>query len=211
MPSPVPPQGEPPADPQQADLRPPVDGVDLYWLPLGAGDSIPVVRCSGRAFESLAAVRQHRERCDLYHAALEIRTDGHRYVVEMTPAWGAAGQDRGTVTSGPVGLRALGRSKFFRYEVHRWCDGSIPDIADAIGGAHLVTDDVEATRRLFDLVPAFPTATWGRDELATGDMWNSNSLVSWLLAKADIDLDDLRPPPNGRAPGWSAGLKIATR
>jgi hypothetical protein len=85
MPSPVSPPGEPRADAQRADLLPPVAGVDLYWLPLGAGDSLPVVRWSGRAFESLAAVRQHRQRCDLYHAALEIRIDGHRYVVEMTP------------------------------------------------------------------------------------------------------------------------------
>lgn len=189
----------------------PIGTVDLYWLPLGAGDRFPIVRWSGRAFESLAARRQHRERCDLYHAALEIQIDDQRYVVEMTPAWGAGGQDRGTVTSGPVGLRVLGRSKLFRYEIHRWRDGSIPDIEQAVEGAHQVTDDVEATRTLFDLVPAFPTATWGRDELETGDMWNSNSLVAWLLAKASIDIHDVRPPPHGRAPGWSAGLEIATR
>jgi hypothetical protein len=193
------------------DDPPPVGGVDLYWVPLGAGDRFPVVRWSGRAFEALAARRGHRGRCDLYHAALEIRIDGHRYVVEMTPAWGAGDLGRGTVATGPVGLRALGRSTLFRYEVHRWRDGSIPDIAQAIGGAQLMTDDIDATRALFELVPAFPTATWGRDEGTTGDMWNSNSLVAWLLAKAGVDLRDVRPPPRGRAPGWSAGLEIAAR
>ena len=60
-------------------------------------------------------------------------------------------------------------------------------------------------------MPAFPTATWGRDELGTGDMWNSKSLISWLLARSGHDTDSLRPPVHGRAPGWSAGLVAAVR
>lgn len=48
------------------------DGVQLYWLPLGAGDRFPIVRWSGRVFEALAARRTHRARCALFHAALEI-------------------------------------------------------------------------------------------------------------------------------------------
>jgi hypothetical protein len=56
-----------------------------------------------------------------------------------------------------------------------------------------------------------PTAVWGRDELDTGDMWNSNSLISWLIASSGIDTDAIRPPAGGRAPGWQAGLVIATR
>ena len=211
MPSRVARPAEGPVGSTATDVVPPVGGVDLYWLPLGAGDRFPVVRWSGRAYEALTARRQRRDRCDVYHAALEIRIGERRYVVEMTPAWGAGGQERGTVASGPVGLRALGRSRYFRYEIHRWREGSIPDIAEAVGGAQRVTDDAEAARRLFDLVPAFPTATWGRDELGTGDMWNSNSLVAWLLARSGIDLHEVRTPRHGRAPGWYAGLEIAGR
>jgi hypothetical protein len=65
--------------------------------------------------------------------------------------------------------------------------------------------------RLLELVPHFPTATWGRDELHAGEMWNSNSLTAWLLAARGHDVDPLRPPASGRAPGWSAGLVVAAR
>ena len=53
--------------------------------------------------------------------------------------------------------------------------------------------------------------TWGRDELGTGDMWNSNSLVAWLLARSGHEVSGLEPPGGGRAPGWSAGLVVAGR
>jgi hypothetical protein len=188
-----------------------VDGVDLYWLPLGAGDRLPVVRSSGRLFEGLAARRAPRSPCDLYHAALEISLDGVRYAIEMTPAWGGGGQDRDTVVSGPVGLRPLGRSRFFRYEVHRWRDGLIPDLALAVGGACRLSEDSELTRRLWEAVPAVPAATWGRDEQHTGDMWNSNSVVAWILVTTGVDLTDVVPPAGGRAPGWSAGAVVGRR
>jgi hypothetical protein len=48
--------------------------VDLYWIPLGAGGHS--VRFNGRVFEAIEAVRQHRRRCDLYHAALVVELDG---------------------------------------------------------------------------------------------------------------------------------------
>ena len=62
-----------------------------------------------------------------------------------------------------------------------------------------------------DLVPEFPTRTWGADELRTGEMWNSNSLVSWLLTRSGHDLTHVCPPEGGRAPGWNAGLLVARR
>ena len=52
---------------------------------------------------------------------------------------------------------------------------------------------------------------WGRDELRAGEMWNSNSFIAWLLARSGIDTDTIRPPDNGRAPGWEAGLVVARR
>ncbi len=64
---------------------------------------------------------------------------------------------------------------------------------------------------MLDLVPQVPTPVWGRDGLKTGDMWNSNSVVAWLLARSGIDARSLYPPAAGRAPGWEAGLAVARR
>src|SRR5438094_847798 len=51
----------------------------------------------------------------------------------------------------------------------------------------------------------------GRDELSTGEMWNSNSVISWLLVMAGVAGRAGSPPNNGRAPGWHAGLVVARR
>ncbi|HZD86603.1 MAG TPA: hypothetical protein VE088_01195 [Gaiellaceae bacterium] len=110
-----------------------------------------------------------------------------------------------------VGSRLLGWSRLFRYEVRRWLDGEIPDVAEAVESPRRLTDDPLAARRLLDLVPLVPTPVWGRDELGTGDMWNSNSLVSWLIVSAGLDIADARLPGGGRAPGWDAGVTIAGR
>lgn len=185
--------------------------VDLFWLPLGAGDSSGLVRHSGRAYEALSARRDHREPRALYHSALEVAHRGARYVIEMTPTWGLPPGDRGVVTGGAVGLRVLGRSPLFHYEVHRWRDGVIPDLAAAVGGAQRLSSDEEHARDVLELVQDFPARTWGRDEQDTGDMWNSNSLTSWLLARSGHRVDALAPPGDGRAPGWSAGLVVASR
>ncbi|MFA9429424.1 hypothetical protein [Egicoccus sp. AB-alg2] len=183
--------------------------VDLYWLPLGAGDH--VVKHTGRLYEAVVAARQRRARCDLYHAALEVHLDGARYVIESAPAWDRAEPDRGVVVEGPVGLVWLGRSKWFRYEVRRWRDGTIPDAADAVDSPRPVSTDRRHAEAILELAPRFPALTWGRDELGTGDMWNSNSLIAWLLASSGHDLEAIRPPVHGRAPGWSAGLIAARR
>ena len=185
--------------------------VDLYWLPLGAGDNTHCVRTNGRLFEWATARHQHRERCDLYHAALEVRVGAERFVIEMTPVWSTDAPDRGVVCEGPVGLRWLGGSRLFRYEVRCWRDGVIPDIADAVESPRRLSTDPARAERIMSLAPTFPTATWGRDELGTGDMWNSNSLISWLLARSGHDLSSVRPPVHGRAPGWDAGIVVAER
>jgi hypothetical protein len=179
----------------------------LYWLPLGAGAHF--VRWNGRLYEALVAFRDRRTMRDLYHAALEVRVGGDRIVVEVTPAWGSRVADRGVVLQGPVGARWLGRFAAFRYEVRRWRGGVIPDLAHAVGGARRVSADAARARRLLDLVPDVPALTWGRDESRTGDMWNSNSLVAWLLARSGHSMAAIGPPGGGRAPGWHAGLVLA--
>jgi len=183
--------------------------VDLYWLPLGAGGHF--VRWNGLVFEALAARLGHRERDDLYHSALEVHLDGARYVIEQAPVWNTRQADRGVVREGPVGSPWLGRWRLFRYEVRRWRNGVIPDALEAVDSPRRVSTGAAAARQVLDLVPCSPTATWGRDELHTGDMWNSNSLISWLLASTGHDTDAITPPAHGRAPGWSAGLTLAAR
>ena len=187
----------------------PTSHVDLYWLPLGAGGHF--VRTNGRVYEALAARLQHRERSDLYHSALEVQLDGDRYVIEQAPAWNLNDPDRGVVCQGAVGAPWLGRFKLFRYEVRRWRDGVIPDRDEAVDSPRRLSADADRARQVLDLVPSFPTATWGRDEQRTGEMWNSNSLIAWLLARSGHDTSAISPPARGRAPGWAAGLSVAAR
>lgn len=185
--------------------------VDLYWLPLGAGDGGRCVRGSGRVYEALASVPRGRERRDLYHSALVVRVDGHAFAIEMAPVWAVRDVDRGVVVEGPVGMRSWGRTRLFRYEVRCWRDGTIPDLFTAVDSPRRVSCDRDQSLQVLGSVARFPAATWGRDEQRTGEMWNSNSLTSWLLAESDHDLSAaaLQPPAHGRAPGWTAGVVVA--
>jgi hypothetical protein len=74
-----------------------------------------------------------------------------------------------------------------------------------------VANDLARASRILDLVPSVPALVWGRDERHTGEMWNSNSIISWLLARAGIDAAKIQLPPRGRSPGWHAGIIIAGR
>lgn len=187
----------------------PTNAVDLYWLPVGAGDQ--VARRCVPVYEAIVARREHRDRCDLYHAALEVHLDGARYVIESAPVWDRTEPERGVVAEGPVGLPWLGRYRWFRYEVRRWRDGLIPDVAHAVDSPRRVSDTRSQASDVLDLSARFPALTWGRDELDTGDMWNSNSLVSWVLVHSGHDVDQITPPAHGRAPGWTAGVVAARR
>jgi hypothetical protein len=182
--------------------------VQVLWIPLGAGQH--VVRLSGLAFEALSACFQRRRTCELYHSALVVTAPDGRWVIEMTPIADEHGDQRGVVAEGAVGWACLGTFRTFRYEIHRWRDGVIPDAdrATATTTLQLVSADAQ---RLLDAVPTVPTPVWGRDELGAGEMWNSNSVTSWLLHQAGIDTSTLAPPNAGRAPGWNAGLAVAAR
>jgi hypothetical protein len=185
-------------------------GVDLYWLPLGAGGRF--VRLNGRLYEALAAWRGNRPRYDLYHSALIVRVPAGEFVVEQ--AWPIPSGDkdaRGVVAEGPVGTQLVRSLRFLRYEVRRWRDGVIADVADAVDSPKQLTDDVAVAERVLALVPQVPTPVWGRDEMGAGEMWNSNSLISWLIGRSGIDIDGVALPAGGRAPGWEAGVAVARR
>lgn len=183
--------------------------LDLYWIPLGAGARL--VRTSGRVYERIVAWLQRRPRRDLYHAALVVRCGSGRTVIEMTPIPDTSGRaHRGVVAEGPVGSRLLGRFRIFRYEIRRWPGGEIPDLSYAVSSPVLLADDPAVVQRALDAVPFVPTPVWGRDEHRTGEMWNSNSVVAWILTAAGIADRAGAPPGDGRAPGWDAGVVVAT-
>jgi hypothetical protein len=181
--------------------------VDLYWLPLGAGGHF--VRLNGRIYESLAARLQRRPRCDLYHSALQVELGGERFVIEQTPV--LSGEDHGVVAGGAVGVRWAGRFRILRYEIRVWRGGRIPDVAEAVDSPRRLTYDADQARRVLEVVARVPTPVWGRDELRTGEMWNSNAVIAWVIARSGIDAASIRPPAGGRAPGWRAGLVVAQR
>ncbi len=113
---------------------------DLYWLPLGAGGRF--VRMNGRIYEACDAAIHRRNRCDLYHSALEVQVPGGRFVIEQTPVPDRHGDRRGVVAEGAVGSRRAARLRIFRYEVRRWRDGVIPDVREAIDSPRRLTGDV---------------------------------------------------------------------
>jgi len=188
-----------------AKMRP---GVDLYWLPLGAGGRSVL---NGRVFEAVVARLEKRPTKDLYHSALAVRVPEGEFVIEMTPVPDGNGALRGVVAEGAVGSRWARPLRIFRYENRRWRDGRIPDIDEAVESPKRLTDDPFLARRVLELVPAVPTPVRGRDELQAGEMWNSNSLISWLIARGGLGVETVHPPSNGRAPGWHAGLAVAHR
>jgi hypothetical protein len=184
-------------------------GVDLYWLPLGAGGHS--VRLNGRVYEAVAARLRHRPTCDLYHSGLVVHVPEGRFVIEQAPVRDSNGAQRGVVAEGAVGACWAGRFRIFRYEVRRWRDGVIPDLAEAVESPRRLSNDARQAQRLLELVPSVPTPVWGRDELGTGEMWNSNSIISWLIARSGIAAETIRLPKGGRAPGWEAGIEVARR
>jgi hypothetical protein len=185
-------------------------GVDLYWLPLGAGGHL--VRFNGRIYEFFKARAERRSPADLFHTALIVTVPEGRFAIENAwPIPDMDGASRGVTMQGPVWSPVLGRLRIFRYEVRRWREGIIPDIAYAVESPQRVTDDVDRSRRVLDLADSVPTHVWGRDELQLGDMWNSNSVIAWLLARAGLPAKDIDPPTGGRAPGWLTGIVAAER
>jgi hypothetical protein len=185
--------------------------IDLYWIPLGAGGS-GLVRFNGKVYEAIKARRERRPPQALYHTALEVRVPEGRYIIEN--AWPSPDADtasRGVVVEGPVGSRRLTRLRVFRYEVRRWRDGVIPDVSEAVSSPQVLSDDPILAGLLLQQVASVPALIWGRDEMGTGDMWNSNSVISWLLVRIELPADAIQPPAGGRAPGWKAGIVTARR
>jgi hypothetical protein len=199
-----------PASDERVELVVARAAIDLFWLPLGAGGRF--VRLNGRVFEAIVARRERRLPLELYHSALEVRVPAGRFVIETAAViTDAEGASRGVVAEGPVASRRLARFRLFRYELRRWNGGAIPDVDEAVDSPRRLSDDVAEADRVLELVGSVPLPVWGRDELGAGEMWNSNSVIAWLLARSGVPTETIRPPLGGRAPGWHAGLVVAGR
>ena len=181
--------------------------VELYWLPLGAGGHS--VRLNGRIFEWCAARLQRRDRCDLYHSALEVRVPEGRFVIEQAPAWSGSGE-RGVVAEGAVGTRVAGRLRLFRYEIRRWRDGLIPDVSEAVESPQHLSDDIDRARCVLKLVPAVPTRFGVATSWAPRDV--ELQLARLVADRAKRPRRRCDPSPSARrAPGWHAGIVLARR
>jgi len=133
------------------------------------------------------------------------------FVIEQAPIADGKGALRGVIAEGAVGSRWIRPLRLFRYEIRCWRDGVIPDVGEAVDSPQRLTNDPLLARRVLELVVDVPTPVWGRDELQAGEMWNSNSVISWVIARSGLDVEALSPLAGGRAPGWHAGLVIAGR
>jgi len=87
--------------------------------------------------------------------------------------------------------------------VFRTDAGARPVDAAPVHGAPAVAARVLAT------APRFAHLGRPRDEIVAGEMWNSNSVVAWLLATAGLPADRLHPPPRGVERLTFAGLEVA--
>jgi hypothetical protein len=185
--------------------------IDLYWIPLGAGGN-GYVRLNGKVYEAITARLERRPSLDLYHTALEVRVPEGRFIIENAwPSPDADTRSRGVVLEGPVFNRRLARFRPFRYEVRRWRDGVIPDAGAAVASPQRLSDDPLLAQHLLNLAASVPVMIWGRDELGTGEMWNSNSVIAWLVTRSGLPAGTIEPPQGGRAPGWKAGIAEAGR
>jgi hypothetical protein len=107
---------------------------------------------------------------------------------------------RASTRSSAAGARWAGRFRIFRYEIRLWRGGRVPDVAEAVDSPRRLSDQEQLARHLLEVVPRVPTPVWGRDELGTGEMWNSNSVIAWEIARSRIDAESIQPPQGGRAP-----------
>lgn len=189
----------------------PVTGcaIDLYWLPVGAGTS-RFQQSSLRLWEAIEAARARRPRVRLFHSALKIATGpGESYTLELTPVF--TGGTVPPLATGPVGFRGADRLRLFGYQLLCQPGDRLPDEEWATVGPTRLTEDCGVVQRVLEVAPTVPRHVWGRRVRGTGEMWTSDSVISWVLARSGIDLSAMSPPDGGRAPGWSAGLAVARR
>jgi hypothetical protein len=142
---------------------------------------------------------------------LQVHLPDDTYVIEQAPVPRLSDEERGVVARGSVGARWAGRLRIFRYEIRVWRGGHIPDVAEAVDSPRRLSTNADRAARVLEAVSQVPTPVWGRDEFGTGEMWNSNAVIAWVIECSGIDAAAIQPPAGGRAPGWHAGILVARR
>ena len=189
-------------------MPPQVDAaIDLYWLPLGAGGhSVRVngknLRSGRRVARPSRSLRPLPLRPPGVRARGTIRDRAGTGVGRRRPRRHYQGRRRNTrgPTFPALPLRdpALAR----RGHPGRRRGGREPSPPERRSRLRASAARAGA---------AGANARIGIDELGAGEMWNSNSTISWLLARTGLDVEAIQPPARGRAPGWQAGIVIARR
>lgn len=60
---------------------------------------------------------------------------------------------------------------------------------------------------MLEMAARVPACVWGRDQLGTGEMWNSNSVISWVLARGGLPAAEIQPPEGGRGAWMGSGRR----
>ncbi len=198
--------GHPDSEPAPAGTEADDCFIDLFWLPVGAGTP-RAQQFSLACWEAVAALLSRRKRAALYHPALKMRQGAVTYTLELTPVF--VGEPAAPAMTGPVGLRAAGRFKLFRYQLRCYEADSLPDEEWAVESPIRLSTECELVERIREAAATVPPHAWGRRAPGTHEMWTSASVVSWLLTECGIDAGAIALPRGGRAPGWQAGLEVA--
>jgi hypothetical protein len=108
--------------------------VDLFWIPLGAGDTTGCVRWNGRLFETVAARREHRPVTALYHSALQVHDYGSRYLRHPNTDEARTRRLLDAVPQVPVLI--WGRDQLGTGDVHPPTGGRAPGWTAGLAAAH---------------------------------------------------------------------------
>jgi hypothetical protein len=180
--------------------------VELYWVRVGENSSSFLRMMVDIAAMGAALLGIYPGKVKtFYHAALKVTVpegdDCVFYIIELVGAAetkkkaGAVGQ----VKDGPIALADK------RYGIRKWRKGKITD-AEHTKDIRWITNDCDKAKCILDNVKNIPANTWGKDDNNYGGPWTSNSAVAWLLTKCGLE-KGIKPPANGVAPGWDAGVK----
>lgn len=173
--------------------------VDLYWIPISGSSGTGMFGALGKLFVS------NPENRDLYHAALRIQLeDCSVYVIELEDYIDDEDERKakGVVVDGEFDFIPLKNT----YSIRRWRDGTIDDEGSAPPPTRMSTDCVVAQKVYDQAAKVPPNDYWSNDPKWGESRWTSNSVVAWILQSAGLNVWPCPTPPNGLAPGWSAGL-----
>jgi len=180
--------------------------VELFWLPVGAGTHFQ--RASLIAYDWLLAHIARRPRAAFVHAALKVRLEGRTHTLELMPV--PRRQETAPLITGPVGLRIAGRLRMFRYQLLCQEASTLPDERWAIESPNVIGRGAAFAETILSIAAQVPAHTWGRRVAGTTEMWTSDSAISWLLCRAGVDIREINPPSQTQAPGWAAGIQVAS-